>query len=161
MSHPGRRRILPTAEFWFSCIHPEDRNRVRDLFETCVVEKTIYEAEYRIVLPDGTIRYQHSIGHPVVNEGGKVVEFVGTTTIEVTRQVRARTAPEKAFAEDKTLRDQLYKENLALRDEVDQVSMFEEIVGTSPALQAVLSRLIKVAATDSTVLITGETGTGK
>jgi formate hydrogenlyase transcriptional activator len=48
-----------------------------------------------------------------------------------------------------------------LRDEVDRVSMFEEIVGTSPALQAVLSRSIKVAATDSTVLITGETGTGK
>ena len=52
-------------------------------------------------------------------------------------------------------------ENLALRDEVDRVSMFEEIVGTSPALLAVLSRAIKVAATCSTVLITGETGTGK
>ena len=72
-----------------------------------------------------------------------------------------RAALESAVAELELLREQLDKENLALRDEVDRVSMFEEIVGTSPALQAVLSRAIKVAATDSTVLITGETGTGK
>jgi formate hydrogenlyase transcriptional activator len=68
---------------------------------------------------------------------------------------------ESAVEELELLRERLDKENLALRDEVDRVSMFEEIVGSSPALQAVLSRAIKVAATDSTVLITGETGTGK
>jgi transcriptional regulator with GAF, ATPase, and Fis domain len=61
----------------------------------------------------------------------------------------------------RALKDQLYRENLALRDEVDRVSMFEEIVGTSKALEAVLSRVAKVAPTDSTVFITGETGTGK
>jgi transcriptional regulator with PAS, ATPase and Fis domain len=72
-----------------------------------------------------------------------------------------RAALESAVEELDLLREQLYRENLALRDEVDRVSMFEEIVGTSPALQAALSRVIKVAATDSTVLITGETGTGK
>jgi formate hydrogenlyase transcriptional activator len=72
-----------------------------------------------------------------------------------------RAALESAVQELELLREQLDKENLALRDEVDRVSMFEEIVGTSPALQAVLSRVVKVAATDSTVLITGETGTGK
>jgi transcriptional regulator with GAF, ATPase, and Fis domain len=53
------------------------------------------------------------------------------------------------------------KENIALREEIVKTSMFEEIVGTSPALQAVLDRVAKVAPTDSTVLITGETGTGK
>ena len=72
-----------------------------------------------------------------------------------------RAALESAVEELELLREQLYKENLVLRDEVDRVSMFEEIVGTSPALQAALSRVVKVAATDSTVLITGETGTGK
>jgi formate hydrogenlyase transcriptional activator len=55
----------------------------------------------------------------------------------------------------------LYKENLALREEIDVTRMFEEIVGSSPALQVVLSQVAKVAPTDSTVLITGETGTGK
>jgi len=58
-------------------------------------------------------------------------------------------------------KEQLYTENLALRDEVDRASMFEEIVGTSKPLQTVLARITKVAPTDSTVLITGETGTGK
>lgn len=64
-------------------------------------------------------------------------------------------------AEIRSLKDQLHRENLALRDEVDRTSMFEEIVGSSDALRLVLSRIAKVAPTDSTVLITGETGTGK
>jgi len=148
------------ADFWFSRIHPEDRQRVRTLFERCLREKTDYEADYRLLLPDGTVKYQHSTGSPVLNQAGEVVEFVGTA-IDTTDQVLARTELERAFAEIKILKDQLYKENLALRDEVDRVSMFEEIVGTSPALQGLISRVIKVSETDTTVLITGETGTGK
>jgi transcriptional regulator with GAF, ATPase, and Fis domain len=70
-------------------------------------------------------------------------------------------ALKNAFEEIKVLKDQLYKENLALREEIDVNRMFEEIVGSSPALQVVLSRVAKVAPTDSTVLVTGETGTGK
>src|SRR6185436_5903185 len=67
----------------------------------------------------------------------------------------------RLYREVSALKDQLYKENLVLRDEVDRTSMFEEIVGTSPALRPVLARVAKVALTDATVLITGETGTGK
>jgi transcriptional regulator with GAF, ATPase, and Fis domain len=59
------------------------------------------------------------------------------------------------------LKDQLQRENVVLREQIDETSMFEEIVGTAPVLQSVLSRVTKVAPTDSTVLITGETGTGK
>ena len=76
-------------------------------------------------------------------------------------RLETRAALESAVEELELLRKQLYRENLASRDEVDRVSMFEEIVGMSPALQAALSRVVKVAATESTVLITGETGTGK
>jgi transcriptional regulator with GAF, ATPase, and Fis domain len=61
----------------------------------------------------------------------------------------------------KQAEQRLQNENVALREEIDRASMFEEIVGTSPALRAVLSGVSKVAPTDSTVLITGETGTGK
>src|SRR4051794_16027064 len=66
-----------------------------------------------------------------------------------------------AVAEIRTLKDQLYRENLALRDEVDRAFMFEEIVGSSQTLKTTLSRITRVAPTDSTVLISGETGTGK
>jgi formate hydrogenlyase transcriptional activator len=61
----------------------------------------------------------------------------------------------------KKAEDRLRLENIALREEIDKTSMFEEIVGASPALQSVLSRISKVARSESTVLITGETGTGK
>lgn len=81
---------------------------------------------------------------------------------ELEQRVIERTeALQRAIEEIRALKDQLYKENLALRDEIDRASMFEEIVGASPALQAVLAWVAKVGPTDSTVLITGETGTGK
>ncbi len=68
---------------------------------------------------------------------------------------------QSAEAEIRSLKDRLYRETLALRDEVDRTSMFEEIVGSSETLKVVLSRIAKVAPTDSTVFIAGETGTGK
>jgi len=80
------------------------------------------------------------------------------TSLENTRLLSEQ---KQANAEIRTLKDQLYRENLALRDEVDRVLMFEEIVGSSKALKTSLSRIAKVAPTDSTVFITGETGTGK
>jgi PAS domain S-box-containing protein len=146
--------------FWFRRIHPDDRARVSELFEKSEREKIDYSADYRIVLPDGTVKYQHSIGRPVLNESGDLVQFIGTA-MEVTEQVQARIALEQAFEEIKCLKDRLHEENIALREEIDKTSMFEEIVGSSAVLHAVLSRLSKVAPTDSSVLITGETGTGK
>jgi DNA-binding NtrC family response regulator/signal transduction histidine kinase len=78
--------------------------------------------------------------------------------LETTRLYRELQERE---AEIRALKDRLQRENLALRDEVDRASMFEEIVGSSKGLKTVLSRVGKVAPSDSTVLITGETGTGK
>ena len=73
----------------------------------------------------------------------------------------AKAELERAFEEIKDLKDRLQDENVALREQIDQALMFEEIVGVSPILRAVLSRVSKVGPTDSTVLLTGETGTGK
>jgi transcriptional regulator with GAF, ATPase, and Fis domain len=81
--------------------------------------------------------------------------------MDVTEQRQARVELEKAFEEIKRLKDHLHDENVVLREQIDQAFMFEEIVGSSPALKTVLSTIVKVAPTDSTVLITGETGTGK
>jgi formate hydrogenlyase transcriptional activator len=261
-----------TTGFWLSRNHPEDQERIRELFERSEIEKIDYEADYRIVLPDGAIKHLHAIGHPVLNGSGELVEFIGTVmditdrkkaedrireqgvefrqildaapqhlsvlrgdgshlyinqssldflglTLEewLKRDIRELIHPDDAervarerkqalssgsalevemrllrydgeyrwfFLHYKPLKDQLGRitrwvvpaididerkrseerlqhENVALREEIDKASMFEEIVGSSAALQTVLSNIVKVARTDSTVLITGETGTGK
>jgi len=75
------------TEFFFNRFHPEDRRRVVDLFERVETEKTEFQVDYRIVLPDGTIRHLHTIGHPVLNASGDLVEFVGTA-IDVTERKR-------------------------------------------------------------------------
>jgi PAS domain S-box-containing protein len=272
---PGEDALTP--EFFFGRIHPEDRPIEVQAYERASLAKTDFESDYRIVLPDGSIKYVHNIGHPVLNESGDIRGFVGTV-IDITERRRAEAvireqdaelrqmldlAPqhvrvygpggERLYAnrialdyygvtfeewrqtsgnafrsslfvhpddqkrvarefdanrssgsayesevrvrgadgnyrwflvrynplhddkghvkrwylaltdiEDrKQAEDRLRQENVALREEIDKASMFEEIVGTSRPLRAVLSRIAKVAPTDSTVLITGETGTGK
>jgi PAS domain S-box-containing protein len=261
-----------TAEFFFGRIHPEDRPIEAQTYERASLAKTGFESDYRIVLPDGSIKHIHNVGHPVLNESGELREFVGTA-IDITDQrhaaavireqgaelrlivdlvpqliavyganlerfyanrtaleylglgldewrqdrfahsthpddeERSKTAADQALSsgsayevelrlrkydgsyrwflarynpvpddkgqitrwyvtatdiEDrKQAEDTLRRENVALREEIDKASMFEEIVGSAPALRTVLSRISKVAKSDSTVLITGETGTGK
>jgi PAS domain S-box-containing protein len=149
-----------SAVFYFGRMHPEDRPEVEQAYAAALLGKTDFEANFRLVLPDGTIKNTRSIGHPILDERGEVVEFVGAS-IDVTEHHRARADLEKALEEIKRLRDQLQNENVVLREQIDQAFMFEEIVGTSSALQGVLSRVMKVAPTDSSVLVSGETGTGK
>jgi PAS domain S-box-containing protein len=260
-------------------VHPDDKV-FNAIVEQAILERTDFEVDYRLLLPNDTIKYIHAVGHPVVNASGDVIELVGTA-MDVTEQHEARAALQSAFDQIKAeqaelrrmtdaiatyiyvlrpdgtplyanqtvldysgltledlqredhraqvfhpedveklreernealargvpfeneqralgqdgkyrwflvrynpLRDDLgniirwyatgtdiedrkqaeqrmRNENLALREQIDQAFMFEEIVGSSPALQTVLSSIVKVAPTDSTVLITGETGTGK
>jgi PAS domain S-box-containing protein len=267
-------------EVYFQRIHPDHRERIREVFQTCVVEKTDYQADFPIVLLDRTVKYIHATGHPILNKSGDLIEFFGTT-VDVTEQHESRAALQAAFeqikAEETELRrmtdaiasyiyvlrpdgtalyanqtvldytgltledvqrqdqrarifhpedlerlreerqeafargkpfeleqralgkdgnyrwflvrfnplhddqghiirwyatgtdiddrkraeERMRNENLVLREQIDQAFMFKEIVGASPALQGVLSNIVKVAPTDSTVLITGETGTGK
>jgi len=153
-------KTKPSYPKFLERIHPDDRARVEQTIDTAGRGRRDWELDYRIVLPDLSLKHVHALGHPVVNQYGDLVEYIGTV-MEVTDQHQGRAALEKAFDEIKTLKEQLHRENLALREQIDQMSMFEEIVGSSPALQAVLSRVARVAPADSTVLIMGETGTGK
>jgi PAS domain S-box-containing protein len=148
---------------WEGKVHrvdPEDRRRWLAAVERAIKEKSGYEVEERISLPDGSIKHLHGIGYPILNASGDVVQFMGTIQ-DVTERKRAEARLLQALGEIKKLQDQLRKENIALRQEVDTTSMFEEIVGASPPLKTVLARLNKVAPTDSIVFITGETGSGK
>ena len=79
------------TEFFFSKFHPEDRKRVVDLFQRAEIEKTEFNVDYRIVLPDGTIKHLHTTGHPVLNESGDLMEFVGTA-MDVTAAKHAEEA---------------------------------------------------------------------
>src|SRR5712672_3082296 len=261
-------------------LHPEDARYYTSVVEQAIRDRTDFAIDYRLLLPNGTAKYIHAVGHPVVNASGDVIELVGTA-MDVTEQHEARAALQTAFEQIKAeetelrrmtdaiasyiyvlrpdgtslyanqtvldytgltledlqredqrarilhpedverlreerhealargkpfeleqrglgkdgnyrwflvrynpLRDdqghivrwyatgtdiedrkqaeqRMRNENLALREQIDSAFMFEEIVGASPALQSVLSSIVKVAPTDSTVLITGETGTGK
>ena len=261
-------------------LHPEDARHHTPVVEQAIRDRTDFETDYRLLLPNGTAKEIHVVGHPVVNASGDVIELVGTA-MDVTEQHEVRAALQSAFekikAEETELRrmtdaiasyiyvlrpdgtalyanqtvldyigltleevqredhrerifhpedverlreerlealargtpfeleqralgrdgkyrwflvrynplrddhgniirwyatgtdiedrkraeERMRDENLALREQIDQAFMFEEIVGSSPALQTVLSSIVKVAPTDSTVLITGETGTGK
>jgi len=154
------RQSLPALEAVADRVHPEDRERVLESLNKTVREGKDSANEYRIRLPDGTVKHIFTRRHAVFALTGEINECFGTV-MDVTEQHQSRAALENAFQEIQELKDQLYKENLALREEVIRASMFEEIVGTSKALETVLSRVGKVAPTSSTVLITGETGTGK
>jgi PAS domain S-box-containing protein len=150
----------PTAEVFRNCLHPDDRDSVEETLRNAIARRIDFERDYRIIRPDGSVRHVHVIGHPVTNAAGEVTEFVGTH-VDITEQLQSQAALEKAFEEIKELKDRLYQENLALREEIDTTSMFEEIIGKSDVLRSVLAQVETVAQTDSTVLIYGETGTGK
>src|SRR5882724_7308866 len=148
------------AQSYCHQVHPEDRERVCAQLHEILAGTAGHRIEYRIVRPDGVIRWLECFAKAFPDAHGDVVRLVGVCA-DVTERKEAEGALQRAYQEIQALKDQLQDENIALREEVDQASMFEEIVGTSPALQAVLANIAKVAPTDSTVLITGETGTGK
>jgi formate hydrogenlyase transcriptional activator len=141
----------PTLDFVFKRVHPEDVSLVHRVIENAKAGESL-DFEHRLLLPDGSVKHVHVIARPLTSASSEV-EFVGT--------VMDVTARKKAFEEIKALRDEVQRENIVLREELGKTSMFEEVIGTSSALQMVLGRAAKVAPTDSTVLIMGETGTGK
>jgi PAS domain S-box-containing protein len=148
------------AGSYWNQLHPEDRERVQAQMQQVLAGSDGHRIEYRIVRPDGESRWLECFAKVCSNASGHVARVVGVCA-DVTERKEAEGALKRAYQEIKVLKDQLEEENIALMEEIDTTSMFEEIVGTSPALHSVLANIAKVAPTDSTVLITGETGTGK
>lgn len=144
--------VKPTLQLAFERVHPEDLQLVQRVTAGASQDGRDVDVEHRLLMPNGTVKAIRVLGHTCPDPDGRSVFLGAITDI---------SAVKNAFEEIRTLRDQLYKENVALREEIDVTRMFEEIVGSSPALQAVLAQVAKVARSDSTVLVTGETGTGK
>jgi formate hydrogenlyase transcriptional activator len=127
-------------------IHPDDLERLLNLRQTALVRGLPFEIEIRGRRKDGQYRWFLNRYHPFRDEQGRVTRWYSTATdIEERKRTEERTR----------------NENLALREQVDRDSMFEDIVGSSEALRKVLRQVSKVAPSDSTVLVLGETGTGK
>lgn len=146
------RTVKPTLQLAKDRVHPEDTHLVERVMADVTQRGGDADIEHRLLMPDGSVKTVRVLGH-TVNDQGRGPTFLGAVT--------DITAMKNAFEEIRLLRDQLYRENLALREEIDVTRMFEEIVGSSPALQSLLAKVAKVAPAESTVLITGETGTGK
>jgi formate hydrogenlyase transcriptional activator len=144
----------------FDAIHPDDLPRVSDAWRRWLETGQPDDLELRQRRADGVYRWFQSRALPARDTEGHITGWYILLT-DIDDRKRAEGELEKAFEQIKRLKDRLHDENVVLREQIDQVFMFEEIVGSSPALKTVLSSIVKVAPTDSTVLITGETGTGK
>ena len=129
-----------------SLFHPDDWERAHRGVENALSSGSRLEFEARVERRDGKFCWFLFRFNPLRDEQGHITRWaVAAIDIEDRKQAEER----------------LRHENIALREEIDKASMFEEIVGASPALRAVLSRVAKVSPADSTVLLSGETGTGK
>jgi transcriptional regulator with GAF, ATPase, and Fis domain len=153
------RGTKPTIELALTRVHPEDRGTVQQFIDRAAREAHDLDREYRLLMSDGTVKHLRVVAQPTHNAVTGGTEYVGAVT-DVTAAKESHRALDRAYAEIRGLKDQLQRENIVLREEIDKTSMFA-IVGASPALKTVLSHVSKVAPMDSTVLITGETGAGK
>src|SRR5882724_1203909 len=133
-------------EFRNRFVHPEDWARLQDERRQGLSGSVPFEIEQRLRRKDGQYRWFVVRYHPLRDDQGRIIRWYASGT-DIDDRKRAE--------------ERMHNENLALREEIDRASMFEEIVGSSPTLQRVLAQAAKVAKTDATVLILGETGTGK
>ena len=126
--------------------HPDDIENFNDERRKGLALGAPFESELRILRADGQYRWSRIRYNPLLDHDGNVTRWYATRT-DIDDRKRAE--------------EQMKNENQALRDEISSASMFEEIVGLSKAIKTVVQEVARVAPTDSTVLITGETGTGK
>jgi len=126
--------------------HPDDAERINAVGAQAIISGLPYELEVRLRAADGSYRWFLARYNPVRDDQGQIIRwYVACTDIDERKRVEER----------------MRNETIALREDLDRASMFEKIVGSSSALQRVLAQVAKVAQTDSTVLILGDTGTGK
>jgi formate hydrogenlyase transcriptional activator len=132
--------------FLTRAFHPDDVDRIREERQERLLDGAPFELELRVLFKSGQYRWFLNQYNPLKDERGQIIRWYVTGT---------------DIDEQKRTEQQLRNENLVLREEIDHSSMFEEIVGSSHPVRQVLKQVEKVAPSDSTVLILGETGTGK
>jgi formate hydrogenlyase transcriptional activator len=132
--------------FFARAVHPDDVDRLRAERQEGLSRGTPFELEMRVLFKSGQYRWYLNQYNPLKDERGSVIRWYVTGT---------------DIDDHKKTEERLRNENLDLREEIDRSSMFEEIVGSCKPIRQVLKQVEKVAPSESTVLILGETGTGK
>jgi PAS domain S-box-containing protein len=117
----------PRFEKFFGRLHPEDQDRVRELFGIAIAEKADFETDYRVVHPSGALKHIHAVGHPVCDEAGHLVEFVGTV-IDITEAKRSEEA--------------LRASEQVARGQVEALAQSLDVLATAPAPDKFIGQML-------------------
>ena len=143
-----------------ACVHPEDRTRVGDAIRNAFRHGGEFREEYRVVHPAGAVRWLDVVGSCHLDVDSQPARMVGAS-LDITERRDNEARLRNALEEVRRLQLQLQQENLYLQQEVKSSQGHGRIVGQSPAILRVLAQVEQVAPTHSSVLLLGETGTGK
>ncbi|HTN70948.1 MAG TPA: sigma 54-interacting transcriptional regulator [Methylomirabilota bacterium] len=149
-----------TRDAFISLIHPEDREQPRRQMQQSIGTFKSYNVEFRIIRPDGTVRWLASRGQVVPGPDGQPLRILGLSA-DTTERKQAEESLREALAEVERLKARVEADNVYLQEELSETHRYGEIIGQSEGIQKALRQVEQVAATDMTVLILGETGTGK
>jgi transcriptional regulator with GAF, ATPase, and Fis domain len=149
-----------TGDRWTKGVHPDDLDYCLETYTSSFTERESFEMEYRLRRHDGEYRWILDTGTPRFSAAGDFLGYIGSC-IDITERKESERELRKAHEELHELKNQLEAENIYLHGELQLDQAFGDIVGQSDAIKYVLFNVGQVAPTDSTVLITGETGTGK
>jgi chemotaxis protein methyltransferase CheR len=158
----GRDPALPVPSYQKHqpLFTPASWQRIESAVEEALRDGKPFELELEIIRDAGNLVWTNARGEVLYDANGKIVKLRGTFQ-DIAQRKQAEAALQKAVEEVSQLKNKLEEENIYLREEIKLAHNFDEIVGRSDAIKYVLFKIEQVAPTDSTVLVTGETGTGK
>ena len=160
LTFTGRTMAQELGNGWTEGVHPDDVERCLNVYTASFDRRETFAVEYRLRRADGEYRWLYDRGTPRIAPAGEFLGYIGSC-IDMTARKQMEGQLQARLREIEDLQQQLEHENIYLREEVKQFFAREEVVGQSDAMCRVLAQVEKVAQTDSTVLIAGETGTGK
>lgn len=160
MEFTGRSLDMELGSGWTIGIHHEDVGRISEIFDSAFDNRESFKLEYRLRGADGVFRWVYDSGTPRFSSEGEFLGYIGSC-VDISDRKAAEEESKGAHDEVIRLQKQLQAENIYLKEVIRLEHKFDEIIGQSDALKYVLFKIEQVAPTDATVLITGETGTGK
>ena len=145
---------------WLKLLHEDDREHYLMSVTTAKESRNSFTTEFRVRRTDGEYRWVYGTAAPRFATDGKFLGYIGSQ-VDISDRKAAEEGLKTALEQIYELKNELHEENIYLKEVIKLNHQFDEIIGSSDELKYVLFKIEQVAPTDSTVLITGETGTGK